>query len=243
MCFEGGWFLSSDIENIENESNLWHKRHDIHQYSGAFGDFLLFLKRLKNHISEKKWLRMISSKGGELYIQNATRWDPNCVCFMWVSQDANCKSESYCTQFTGTYSLHIITVCILFAMMLGNRIRSPMLGFLSATWPNGLFAPAASQTNRCTSNLGVVVIGDILSSMTWLLPGGGKVKPHQCMASISKSLWVGRSCFIQLLYAIMLTSCCKLCKALKHCYAQNHKTETFGFSRHQKLQLQDSRDL
>lgn len=99
----------------------------------------------------------------------------------------------------GTYSLHIITVCILFAMMLGNRIRSPMLGFLSATWPNGLFAPAASQTNRCASNLGVVVIRDILSSMTWLLPGGGKIKPHQCMASISKSLWVGRSCFIQLL--------------------------------------------
>ena len=90
------------------------------------------------------------------------------------------------SEFTGTYSLHIITVCILFAMMLGNRIRSPMLGFLSATWPNGLFAPAASQTNRCTSNLGVVVIGDILSSMTWLLPGGGKIKPHQCMAEISK---------------------------------------------------------
>ena len=136
---------------------------------------------------------MISSKGGELYIQNATLWDPNCVCFMWVSQDANCKSESYCTQFTGTYSLHIITVCILFAMMLGNRIRSPMLGFLSATWPNGLFAPAASQTNRCTSNLGLVVIGDILSSMTWLLPGGGKIKPHQCMAEKSRNLfgWEG----------------------------------------------------
>ncbi len=49
------------------------------------------------------------------------------------------------------------TGCILF----GNRSRSPMLGFLSATWPNCLFVAAASQ-NRCTSNLGLVVIGDIL---------------------------------------------------------------------------------
>ena len=166
---------------------------------------------------------MISSKGGE-FVLVVSWWE--------TSQDAKLqKVRGYevLSEFTGTYSLHIITVCILFAMMLGNRIRSPMLGFLSATWPNGLFAPAASQTNRCASNLGVVVIGDILSSMTWLLPGGGKIKPHQCMAEISKSLWVGRSCFIQLLYAIMLTSCCKLCKALKHCYAQNHKTETFGF--------------
>ena len=183
-----------------------------------------------------------SSKGGEFHgwfhggetlarCEVAKRWEG-----YEVLSETWYQTGTY-THYIGNYCLHI-----LFAMMLGNRIRSPMLGFLSATWPNGLFAPAASQTNRCTSNLGVVVIGDILSSMTWLLPGGGKIKPHQCMASISKSLWVGRSCFIQLLYAIMLTSCCKLCKALKHCYALAQNWDLW-ISRHQKLQLQDSRDL
>lgn len=148
---------------------------------------------------------MISSKGGELYIQNQRHAvvSPPTACVSWweTSQDAKLQkvrgyevlSETWYILITYNYCLHFVCHDV------GQSIRSPMLGFLSATWPNGLFAPAASQTNRCASNLGVVVIGDILSSMTWLLPGGGKIKPRQCMAEISKSLWVGRSCFIQLL--------------------------------------------
>ena len=118
------------------------------------------------------------------------------------------------------------TGCILFAMMFGNRSRSPMLGFLSAT-----FVAAASQ-NRCTSNLGLVVIGDILSSMTWLLPSGGKIKPHQCMAEIWKSLWVGRTCFYSYSYFMLQNFAKHWSIAAHYALAQN---SNLWISRHIRI--------